>query len=344
MSGGGTVQKRRLLAVLVALAAYAAGAGRATAQAQPEVRWFKGNTHSHTLNSDGDSAPEDVARWYREQGYHFLVITDHNFVTPVDGLNSLIAAADRFLVIAGEEISDRAAGKPIHVNALGVTTLVQPQGGERPAEALRRDVEAARGAGAVAQINHPNFGWALNAADMLQGEAAQLLEVFNGHPQVNNLGGGDTPAAEALWDQLLSSGRQVFGVATDDLHDLKRPGNRFVAGPGRGWVMVRAPRLTAADVLGALARGDFYATTGIDLKDLQVNDRVLTVSIRPRGDTRYRTRFVGKGGRVLKEVVGPEASYTFAGDEGYVRATITDSNGLAAWVQPVREAEARKAP
>ena len=31
-------------------------------------RWFRGNTHTHSLNSDGDSTPEDVARWYREHG------------------------------------------------------------------------------------------------------------------------------------------------------------------------------------------------------------------------------------------------------------------------------------
>ena len=61
--------------------------------------WFKGNTHTHTLNSDGDSTPDEVVRWYREHGYQFLVLTDHNFLTSVDGLNALHGASDRFLVI-----------------------------------------------------------------------------------------------------------------------------------------------------------------------------------------------------------------------------------------------------
>ena len=30
-------------------------------------RWYKGNTHTHTVNSDGDSTPDEVVRWYREQ-------------------------------------------------------------------------------------------------------------------------------------------------------------------------------------------------------------------------------------------------------------------------------------
>lgn len=40
--------------------------------------WWKGNTHTHTWWSDGDSPPESVAQWYRDRGYHFLVLSDHN--------------------------------------------------------------------------------------------------------------------------------------------------------------------------------------------------------------------------------------------------------------------------
>ena len=47
-----------------------------TAPAVP--RWWKGNTHAHTLWSDGDHFPEAVASWYRRNGYDFLAITDHN--------------------------------------------------------------------------------------------------------------------------------------------------------------------------------------------------------------------------------------------------------------------------
>lgn len=43
-----------------------------------EARWWKGNTHTHSWWSDGDSPPENAAAWYREHGYDFLVISDHN--------------------------------------------------------------------------------------------------------------------------------------------------------------------------------------------------------------------------------------------------------------------------
>src|SRR5215208_50623 len=63
------------------------------------TRWYKGNTHTHTLNSDGDSTPDEVVRWYREHGYQFLVITDHDKITIVDG--------GGLLLIPGEEVTDR---------------------------------------------------------------------------------------------------------------------------------------------------------------------------------------------------------------------------------------------
>ena len=36
--------------------------------AEAQTRWFRGNTHTHTNLSDGDSAPEVVARWYKNHG------------------------------------------------------------------------------------------------------------------------------------------------------------------------------------------------------------------------------------------------------------------------------------
>ena len=42
--------------------------------------WYKGNMHTHTFWSDGDDFPENVAKWYKDNGYNFLVFTDHNIV------------------------------------------------------------------------------------------------------------------------------------------------------------------------------------------------------------------------------------------------------------------------
>jgi hypothetical protein len=42
------------------------------------ARWWKGNLHTHSLWSDGDDYPEMVLDWYKANGYHFAVLSDHN--------------------------------------------------------------------------------------------------------------------------------------------------------------------------------------------------------------------------------------------------------------------------
>ncbi|MCP4847668.1 MAG: hypothetical protein GY899_06965 [Verrucomicrobiaceae bacterium] len=46
-----------------------------------ESNWFKGNTHTHSLWSDGNDFPEMIATFYKGEGYHFLVLSDHNVLS-----------------------------------------------------------------------------------------------------------------------------------------------------------------------------------------------------------------------------------------------------------------------
>ena len=299
------------------------------------MRWYKGNTHTHTLNNGGDSTPDEVVSWYRSHGYQFLVLTDHNFLTNVAGLNAVHGAEEKFLVVAGEEVTARAGDKPVHVNGLDITRLVEAHDGATVGETLQRNIDGIRAASGVPHINHPNFGWALTTDDLRQARNYKLFEIYNGHPTVNNQGGGGVPGLEEVWDRLLSNGTLVYGMATDDAHVFKDPGNPMVSGPGRGWVMVRAPRLEDGALMESLERGDYYASTGVVLDDVIATTKSLAVKVRTEGVSKYRIQFIGRGGRVLNEALEPAATYTFTGDEGYVRAKVIESNGRVAWVQPV---------
>ena len=46
--------------------------------AAAEAKWWKGNLHTHTHWSDGDDYPEQIAKWYKDNGYNFLALSDHN--------------------------------------------------------------------------------------------------------------------------------------------------------------------------------------------------------------------------------------------------------------------------
>ena len=288
-----------------------------------DAAWLKGNTHTHTLESDGDSAPADVIAWYRDHGYDFLVITDHDKITVADGAG--------LLLIPGEEVTDRLPKKPLHVCAIGLTKVVKPQGGASVVEVLQRDVDAVREAGGIAAINHPNFGWAFGAEELIKVERATLLEIASGHPYVNMQG---PPSAEEIWDRVLTSGKRIWGIAVDDSHHLKRPWDTDIAPPGKAWVVVRAEARDAKSVVDALTRGDFYASTGVELVDYEVNGKSMKVTIKEKNLAHYRVLFIGAGGRVLAESRENPASYTFRGNEQYIRAKVIDSNGRVAFLQP----------
>jgi hypothetical protein len=304
-------------------------------QASVPGRWFKGNLHTHTLNSDGDSTPEEVVRWYREHGYDFLVLTDHNFLTGVDGLNAVQGAPGKFLVVQGEEVTSAVDRKPIHVNGLDVSRLVEPPQASDVVEMVQGMVDGIRAADGVPSINHPNFGWAIAADELAAVQRMRLFEVYNGHPQVNNQGGGGVPGLEEVWDRVLSSGKLLYGIAVDDAHHFKRPWDAMASSPGRGWVYVQAPTLDRRALVQALEQGRFYSSTGVELQAVEVSPTEIRVVVKATSFSKYRIQFIGQAGRVLREVAAPEARYAFVGDERYVRAKVLESNGSVAWTQPI---------
>lgn len=69
-----------LLSLTVAVFLSQAAFGDDPVPADPPLRWWKGNLHTHSLWSDGDDFPEMIGEWYRSHGYHFLALSDHNIL------------------------------------------------------------------------------------------------------------------------------------------------------------------------------------------------------------------------------------------------------------------------
>ena len=296
--------------------------------------WYKGNLHTHTLNSDGDSTPNDVATWYREHGYQFLVLTDHNTFTNPAGLNSILASKERFLLIPGEELTDTYLQTPIHISALNLQREVLPRHGGSVAQTMQNNVNAIREAKALPSINHPNFQWAITAEDFLQVKGIGMFEVYNGHPTVNNVGGGGVRSMDELWDVVLTAGQRMYGIAVDDAHVFKKIGQEY-SNPGRGWVCVRAASLNADDITAALEQGQFYASNGVKLMDVKVTETEYRVEIDAQKHEKFTTHFIGAGGKVLASTYDTIPTYRFQGGEKYVRARVDSSFGHSAWTQPV---------
>jgi hypothetical protein len=397
----------------------------------PETRWWKGNLHTHSLWSDGNDYPEMIADWYKEHGYHFLGLSDHNVlsnqtrwipVTEAKGGGEAMArylrrfgkpwvetretagkpevrlkmlsefrvpleAPGRFLLIPMEEIT----GPNVHVNATNIQEPILPYSGgadPRKSETVVRamqyavsavlDQRARLGVPMFPHINHPNFKWAITAEELMQVKGDQFFEIYNGHPTVNNAGDPVHASIDRVWDIVLTTqvGKlnmpPLFGLATDDAHNYFNEPKKM-ARPGRGWVMVRAAKLETTALIAALEAGDFYASSGVTLKDVRRGKGQLALEIAPEPGVSYTTEFIGtrRGynvesepvlgsdgtplrvtrrysadiGAVLATVKGLSASYTLKNDEIYVRARVTSTKPKTdpaqpgeverAWTQPL---------
>lgn len=372
------------------------------------LKWYKGNTHTHSYWSDGDDFPEMIMDWYKTHSYDFISLSDHNILAegekwkqiPVhpfrqqrfndylkkygenwvtyrkdsagqisvklktlEEYRPLFEEKDKFLVMQAEELSDEFKGKPIHIGAINVKELVKPQGGNSVAEVMQNDLDeiyAQRkrtGQAMFPHLNHPNFRWAIKLEDMLDLRGERFFEVYNGHPEVHNYGDSATMGMEELWDKLLvhyvKQGKPLlYGLATDDAHNHieYRIG---LSNPGRGWIMVRAHALTPNALIDAMERGDFYATTGVELNDITFEKGILEIQVKPAAAINYTIQFwgarknskEGKGGVLLKEIKGTNATYKLKRNNLFVRAKIISSKPKenpyqkgdleTAWTQPV---------
>ena len=241
-------------------------------------------------------------------------------------------------MIPGEEVTiptDRSDVTPVHVGAIGIDRLVEPIYGHDIAATLQANIDAVRDAGGISCINHPSWKWAFDHEPILKTHGASLMEVFNAANDCNNypipVPGFLTPSQ--IWDNVLSAGVPIFGVASDDSHHY----HDFAPdkdNPGRGWVMVEAEGLETDAVVEAMAAGKFYSSTGVFLAGLKSSADEIALKIQRRRDSLFLTRFIGRDGKVYSERVGREVSYRPTGDEGYVRAHVFSSNGLQAWTQP----------
>lgn len=302
---------------------------------------------------------------------------------PIGEFRGFFEARDRFLLLQGEEITDSFNGHQVHMNATNIAELIKPQGGKSVRDVMRRNLRAVRdqekrtGQPILQHLNHPNFVYSITAEDIASVVNERFFEVQNGHPGTHTLGDASHPGTERIWDiaNTLRIGEMgaepLLGLATDDSHHYHSKTARSYSRQGRGWIMVRARRLTPESLIRAMRVGDFYSSSGVELKRVDFDGKRLTVEVLPVDSETYSIRFIGtlkgfdpqsaerkdgKGkvltrrysddvGRVLKGVSGTVASYDLVGTELYVRAVITSSAGVedpsykgeikTAWTQPV---------
>jgi hypothetical protein len=294
-------------------------------------RFWRGNLHTHSTRSDGVLPPEEVCRRYRDEGYDFLALTDHfigSYGYPI--VDTTPFRTNRFTTILGAELHSGAManGELWHILAVGLPpdfapsdspTFLPKPGQETGAEIAARAVAA----GAFVAIAHPQWS-GLTLADARAIEAAHAVEIYN-HGCAT---GCDRPDGAAIADLLLTEGRRLSLIATDDAH-FSEP-DHF-----GGWVMVKAEENEPEALLAALKRGDFYSSQGPELRDVVVEgDHVVVecsaaVSVVAMGH--------GTGAKAVHGASMTRAAVPLArlNDSPWLRVAVIDAAGKRAWSNPI---------
>lgn len=292
-------------------------------------RCYKGILHAHSFWSDGDVPPEEAVAWYKDRGYHFMSLTDHNQLQTdanrwrkVSGerwerekieyvrlktfaeLAVQFNESGRFLMMPGHEANRFVRGVQAHLNIINTDQVFLIPDGMRTAdEAFSRvwdDAETyarREHRNMLLMVNHPDWRYFDIPADVLiRNPKIRFYELCNAD-------GGPVFERHPLWHtpdkyfDVVNAFRiedglpPVYGVGTDDTHRY-HPNDTGHSRPGHAWVSVFARDLTADAILNAMKTGRFYASTGVELRKVDFDGAVLKVEVASLPGISYEIRFI----------------------------------------------------
>lgn len=277
--------------------------------------WLRGDFHVHSVHSDGDSTPEEIAKAAAEEGLDFVAITDHNTVShvPECGVRRGV------LLLPGEEVTTYYG----HMNVFNVSEWVDFRIKSR--EELERLVDYVQRRGCIASVNHPKpFGptWQLGGI-----ERVGLIEVWQGNWALLNY------LSSRLLDELLSRGCRVGIVGGSDTHSLKQRHPMLSIGHPTTWVYVG--KASYESILDAVRAGMVTISESPDGPFLwyeveRAERGSIKASVEARGARGATLRLISMGEVIYTEKIESERfakrlSVKVPEDSVYIRFDIADS-------------------
>ena len=209
---------------------------------------LKGDLHSHSFRSDGSRDAAAQAGHYREQGYDFSALTDHNryysggeITDTYEGVNT------GFTVVTGEEV--HSPGSPIHIVHVGgkesvaaryihdrenydktieeymgkVPASVPEKYRERYAKAMWA-TDAIHEVGGLAIFPHPLWRPGKSKIYNVCTEFASILlksGMFDAFELIGGVSQPDLNRTLALYNDLRAEGLKISVVASSDSHSIE---------------------------------------------------------------------------------------------------------------------------
>lgn len=317
-----------------------------------EGNWYKGNLHSHTTNSDGMLTPQESVKRFKEHGYHFLCLSEHDKYTDyrsefntddfimLPGVEASAVlyrekgSSDRLKVhhihgILGTKLMQKAASEPLfeHGEALKIPKFYGNwKNGAQVAQDLSDSLQKR---GCITTYNHPIWS-RVREEEFIHTQGIFALEIYN----YNTVNESNTGYDETYWDVMLREGTRIHGFASDDNHDE----GLFDDACG-GYVVVKAEKLTHDEIITNLLKGNYYSSSGPEIYDWGINDGIAYVDCSPVHRIDFIAGNLVNDGitnlcNAIEETI-THGQYELKGHEDYVRVKCTDKYGKTAWSNPI---------
>jgi len=250
---------------------------------QKERKIYRGDTHIHTIGSDGNCNLEEIAGQAKKAGLDYVFITDHNNYSHNDHL----PAVKGLTMIPGAEWTHYKG----HAGMLGVNRPFDSPFCVNTEAEMKEKLCQAGTRGAKIVLNHPfcqNCGWKWG----IERTQYDMIEIWNGStfPEANR-------KCLEWWDGQLREGRKIPVIGGSDYHRTEY--GRMIASP---CTCVYAESRTGSDILKAMTQGNsflvyhpdgptadcesggYFFGEGTEIKlhfrKLRANDRILLITDR----------------------------------------------------------------
>ena len=237
-------------------------------------------------------------------------------VAPFDELSTLVNEKNRFLVVPGNEVTCLTSdGESLHCNFINVSKPcrmgLETRSPKRMVPTVAKFMDLAVEAWdkivprdnpelAMLQINHPlwtTFDVAPSVA--ISHPAARFFEVNNsGSMARNGLPPGDCFTHDKWWDAVNATRATlgqplIYGTGSSDIHDYEALYEGKTTYPG--YVRVASKELTIPALMKAFHKGNFYASTGLELDRVSFDrkTRTLSIAVHPEKGYKYKIIFIG---------------------------------------------------
>jgi hypothetical protein len=311
------------------------------------VNWYRGDSHVHSVYSDGELTPEELAAAAQAAGLDFIATTEHNTTAAHSAWREL--AGDQLLVILGEEVTTRTG----HWLALGLRPgqLVDWQYRARD-EKIDEQLDRVHEVGGLCVAAHPHAPYP-SGVFMYRYQGFDAVEVWNGLWTSDRPWNADNAAALAEWGRALT-----VGVCEGNWRPAIGNSDTHLTGQiGIPRTVVRAEELSVDAILDGIRSGRSWiaesaevdlsftasaggASAGIG-ESLQAGNDPVTVRVKAKGVPSGVVTFHTDRGAVHRAPLASEGAgcldwHTNAEESQFVRVEVRHPDGrMAALTNPI---------